>query len=32
MAKFDLMFAYNDPDNRGSGLLVIGKFNDGIVR
>jgi len=32
MAKFDLMFAYNDPDNRGNGLLVVGKFNDGIVR
>jgi hypothetical protein len=32
MGELDLMFAYNGQNHRGSGLLVIGKFNDGIVR
>lgn len=27
----DLMFAYNDPENRSSGMLYIGKFNGGVV-
>lgn len=28
---FDLMFAYNNPNERGRGVLVIGHFNDGVV-
>jgi hypothetical protein len=28
---FDLMFAYNDPNDRSFGVLYIGHFNDGIV-
>lgn len=27
----DLMFAYNDPNERSCGVLYIGHFNDGIV-
>lgn len=27
----DLMFAYHNPDRRGSGVLFLGKWNDGIV-
>lgn len=27
----DLMFAYDNPDDRGGGVLYIGKWNDGIV-
>lgn len=27
----DLLFAYNDPNDRGSGLLIIGRWNDGFV-
>ena len=27
----DLLFAYNDPNDRGSGLLIIGRWNDGVV-
>lgn len=27
----DLMFAYDNPDDRGGGALYIGKWNDGIV-
>lgn len=27
----DLMFAYNDSNNRDEGCLFIGKWNDGIV-
>lgn len=31
-AGLDLMFAYNDPEDRGTtGVLYIGKFNDGVV-
>ena len=30
--EHDLMFAYNDADNRGSGILMIGQWNDGIVK
>lgn len=29
--KYDLMFAYNDPERRQNGTLYLGKFNDGIV-
>ena len=28
---FDLMFAYNDPNERSCGVLYIGRFNDGVV-
>jgi hypothetical protein len=28
---FDLMFAYNDPNERSFGVLYIGHFNDGVV-
>ena len=28
---FDLMFAYNDPNERSFGDLYIGRFNDGVV-
>ena len=28
---FDLMFAYNDPNERSYGELYIGHFNDGVV-
>lgn len=28
---YDLMFAYDDPEERGNGVLYLGKFNDGIV-
>ena len=28
---FDLMFAYNDPNERSCGDLLIGHFNDGVV-
>lgn len=27
----DLMFAYNDPTDRGKGSLVVGQWNDGVV-
>ena len=27
----DLMFAYNDPDYRNNGMLIVGKWNDGVV-
>ena len=27
----DLMFAYNDPNDRSAGRLYIGKFNDGVA-
>lgn len=29
--NLDLIYVYNDPDNRGSGLLIIGRWNDGFV-
>ena len=28
----DLMFAYQVPKDRGAGVLVAGKWNDGIVK
>jgi hypothetical protein len=28
---FDLMFAYDDPNERSFGVLYIGHFNDGVV-
>jgi len=27
---YDLMFAYDDPDYRKDGVLVLGKWNDGV--
>lgn len=29
--NIDLLFAYNDANNRSSGLLIIGRWNDGFV-
>lgn len=29
--KLDLMFAYDDPNNRSDGVLFIGKWNNGTV-
>ena len=29
--NIDLLFAYNDPNDRGEGLLIIGRWNDGFV-
>jgi len=29
--SLDLMFAYDDPDDRGDGVLFIGRWNDGIL-
>lgn len=29
--NYDLMFAYDEPDNRGNGALYIGHWNDGVV-
>jgi hypothetical protein len=31
MLGSDLMFAYNDPNDRSDGRLYIGNFNDGVV-
>ena len=28
---YDLMFAYDNPEHRGEGILYIGHFNDGVV-
>ena len=28
----DLMFAYNSAANRSSGVLMIGRWNDGVVK
>lgn len=28
---FDLMFAYDDPSDRGDGVLFVGRWNDGKV-
>lgn len=28
----DLMFAYDDPNNRSEGMLVMGNWNDGVVK
>lgn len=30
--NLDLLFAYNDADDRGEGILIIGRWNDGIVK
>ena len=30
--NLDLLFAYNDASDRGEGLLIIGRWNDGIVQ
>ena len=30
--NLDLMFAYDDADRRGNGLLIIGRWNDGVVK
>lgn len=30
--NLDLMFAYNDADDRGNGILIIGRWNDGVVK
>lgn len=27
----DLIFAYNNPNDRSSGILYLGKWNDGVV-
>jgi len=27
----DLMFAYNDPDDRSGGHLYVGNWNDGVI-
>jgi len=29
--KLDLIFAYNDPNARGDGVLILGRWNDGVV-
>ena len=29
--RYDLMFAYDHPDNRCTGTLFIGQWNDGVV-
>jgi hypothetical protein len=31
LSGYDLMFAYNYADNRSTGVLCIGHFNDGVV-
>jgi len=31
MLGSDLMFAYNDPNDRSDGRLYIGNYNDGVV-
>lgn len=30
--NLDLLFAYNDADDRGEGILIIGRWNDGVVQ
>lgn len=30
--NLDLMFAYDDADDRGEGILIIGRWNDGVVK
>jgi hypothetical protein len=30
--NLDLLFAYNDADDRGEGILIIGRWNDGFVK
>jgi hypothetical protein len=29
--NLDLMFAYDHADDRGNGILIIGRWNDGVV-
>ena len=31
-SSLDLMFAYNHADRRSSGVLMIGRWNDGVVK
>jgi hypothetical protein len=28
----DLLFAYNDASERGEGILILGRWNDGVVK
>ena len=30
--NLDLMFAYDDADDRSNGILIIGRWNDGVVK
>ena len=30
--NLDLMFAYDDADNRGNGVLMVGRWNSGTVK
>jgi len=30
-AEYDLIFCYDDPNERGAGSLFLGHFNDGVV-
>lgn len=30
--NLDLLFAYDDADDRGEGILIIGRWNDGTVK
>lgn len=30
--NLDLLFAYNNANDRSSGLLIIGRWNDGVVK
>ena len=30
--NLDLMFAYDDADDRGNGILIIGRWNDGVAK
>lgn len=31
LSSLDLMFAYQNPLNRENGVLILGKWNDGVV-
>lgn len=31
VGSYDLIFAYNDPDNRSAGVLYLGHWNGGVV-
>ena len=31
-AGLDLMFAYDDASDRSNGLLMVGRWNDGVVK
>jgi hypothetical protein len=30
--NLDLLYAYNDANDRGEGRLIIGRWNDGVVK